>query len=520
LRSIADQPVAARGLYGADLAHEMHPPGERTRISAGRALVLVLPALILLDSLMVVGGFLAAVQLTPDAREAVRQLTPAVAVPLLALLVVLVVGFLCLAGMFGLYSRRIRLHPRRAIATAGKALFWSGLIAVIFDFLLALDPPGDLRRILMAHALILTAGVLTVRPFLSRLLLRLAEVGRTTPRRILLVGSRPEARRAAAVLESEPLAEAVVVGLADISPDPRVPGQRWPRFHLATWQELPGLAQALAVDEVLIASNLIQKGEAVEQAHALDRGGIETTVIPYLTQMYVDAAPMTREAGIPMLRLGTAVSSGSGMMTKRALDVILSASMGLVLTPVMLVIAALVWLTSPGPVLYAQERVGKGGRRFRMLKFRSMKTSNDDRHHREYVESLMRQGDAAGFDPAGRPIYKIIDDPRVTWLGRFLRRTSLDELPQLINVLRGEMSLIGPRPCLPFEYELYEEWHRRRLDVTPGMTGLWQVSGRSLLSFEEMVLLDLYYGANWSFALDLKLLWRTIPEVLYARGAR
>lgn len=520
LRSIAVHPTSARTAYGGDLAGPWDPAAERTRISPRRAFGLVLPGLALLDVLLVAGGFLAALQLTPGAREAVRQLTPAVTYPLLALLVVLVVSFLCLGGMFGLYSRRILHNPRRALATAGRALFWSGMVAVVFDFLLALDPPGDLRRLLIAHALILTAGVLTVRPVLSRLILRLAEVGPFAPRRILVVGGSPEARRAAAALEAEPVGPSIVIGLADTEPWVKGPGQRWPRFHLSSWRELPGLAHALAADEVLIASERIQRGEAVEQAHAMHRTGIETAVVPHLTRMYVDAAPMVREAGVPLLRLGAAVSDGIGLRAKRLFDVTVSATMALVLAPLMLLIALLVKLTSPGPVLYAQERVGKDGQRFRMFKFRSMKASNDDSNHREYVTSLMRQGDAAGLDPAGRPVYKIVDDPRVTWLGRILRRTSLDELPQLINVLRGEMSLIGPRPCLPFEFDLYEEWHKRRLDVTPGMTGLWQVSGRSLLSFEEMVLLDLYYGANWSFALDLKLLGRTIPEVLYARGAR
>ncbi len=520
LRSTAVHPTSARTAFGNDLPGRQNVAAEHTRISPGRAFGLVLPGLALLDVLMVTGGFFAAVQLTPGAREAVHQLTPAVAIPLAALMVVLVASFLCLGGMFGLYSRRILHNPRRALATAGRALFWSGLVAVVFDFLLALDPPGDLRRLLMAHALILTAGVFTVRPVLSRLILRLAEVGPFAPRRILVVGGSPEARRAAAALEAEPAGQSVVIGLAETEPWVKGPGQRWPRFRLSCWQELSGLAHALAADEVLIATERIQRGEAVEQACALHRRGIETMVVPHLTRMYVDAAPVTREAGVPLLRVGAVVSDGIGLRAKRAFDVALSAIMALIFAPVMLLVALLVKLTSPGPVLYAQERVGKDGRHFNMLKFRSMKVSNDDSHHREYVTSLMRQGDAAGLDPSGRPIYKIVDDPRVTWLGWILRRTSLDELPQLINVLRGEMSLIGPRPCLPFEYDLYEEWHKRRLDVMPGMTGLWQVSGRSLLSFEEMILLDLYYGANWSFALDVKLLGRTIPEVLYARGAR
>ncbi len=509
------RPDLSGGLGQTDAAF-----GRRTRISKLRAFGLVLPGLLLMDAVLVAGAFFAALQFTPGARAAVASPAPQVTLPLIALFVVLAVSFLFLGGMFGLYSRRLLLRPRRALATAARALFWSGVIAVVFDFLLALDPPGDLRRLLLTHALILTGGVLSLRPLWSRLILRFAEVGSVRPRRVLLVGGRPEARRAAAVIEGEAPREATVVGLADTHPLPKGPGQRWPRFQLESWEDLPGLASALAVDEVLIAADSLDRGSAVRQSAAMARQGIETHVIPHLTRMYVDAAPIQREAGVPLLRLSAPAQASLGLIVKRAFDLTVTIAMGLVLMPLMLIIALLVKLSSSGPILYGQERVGRGGEVFRMYKFRSMVASNDDSGHRRYVASLLRGGDAAGVDPSGRPVYKLMDDPRITFVGRFLRRTSLDELPQLINVLRGEMSLIGPRPCLPFEYELYEDWHKKRLDVTPGMTGLWQVSGRSLLSFEEMVLLDLYYGANWSFGLDLRLLWRTIPEVIYARGAR
>jgi lipopolysaccharide/colanic/teichoic acid biosynthesis glycosyltransferase len=174
--------------------------------------------------------------------------------------------------------------------------------------------------------------------------------------------------------------------------------------------------------------------------------------------------------------------------------------------------------SSPGPVLFRQARIGKGGRPFTFYKFRSMRVDNDDTAHREYVSNLLRHGGAAATDGSGRKVYKLVDDARITGIGSFLRRTSLDELPQLINVLRGEMSLVGPRPCVPFEYELYRDWQKRRLDVTPGMSGLWQVTGRSFVGFEDMVLLDLFYIANWSFGTDLKLLLRTVPVVIWGRG--
>ena len=182
---------------------------------------------------------------------------------------------------------------------------------------------------------------------------------------------------------------------------------------------------------------------------------------------------------------------------KRAFDIVASGLGLLVLSPVLLGVALLIKLSSRGPVLFRHERVGRNFRPFSMYKFRTM------------VPDAPRLG---GPLTAG-------DDPRITTIGRVLRKTKVDELPQLFNVLRGEMSLVGPRPPIPSEVERYEEWHHRRLEVTPGITGLWQVSGRSELSFDEMVMLDLYYIENWSLALDLQILGRTIPAVFRASGA-
>jgi len=190
---------------------------------------------------------------------------------------------------------------------------------------------------------------------------------------------------------------------------------------------------------------------------------------------------------------------------------------GIILLPVLLVLAALIKVTSPGPVLFKQKRVGKSGKEFTFYKFRSM-VRGDDRRHREYCEVFVKNGTEAGRDDRGRKVYKITDDPRVTPLGHFLRKTSLDEFPQLLNVLKGDMSLVGPRPCLPYEWELYEGWQRARLATTPGLTGLWQVTGRSNVSFHDMVVLDLYYLHNWSFWWDLKLILQTVPVILLGKG--
>jgi len=491
-----------------------------TRISKRRALWLALPGILLIDALLVTGAFLAAVRMSVGAVEHLGPAASAITPPLLALYVVLVSGFLLLSGMFGLYSRRALRHPRRAMTGAARAVLWSGIIAVGFDFLLALDPPGDLRELLLMHAAVMAVAVFTLRPLACRLLLRLSEVGPLPPRRVLVVGQSHEARRVAGSLEEDDPGGAVVVGLAESTPPQRGLNHRWPRFQVSHPPDVLRLAHGLAVDEVILASRELERGEAIELGTELDRRGFRVLVVPHLTHLYVDGAPVRREAGIPLLALGKVDDRVWGARVKRAMDMLMAGLGLVVVSPLMLLVAGLVKISSPGPVLYSQERVGKGGRRFRMYKFRSMKVCNDDSRHRKYVESLMFQGDAAGFDDQGRPVYKLLDDPRVTWLGRLLRRTSLDELPQILNVLCGDMSLVGPRPCLPFEYELYQPWQRRRLDNVPGMTGLWQVSGRSFLTFEEMVLLDLFYAGNWSILLDLKLLGRTVPEVLGARGAR
>lgn len=199
----------------------------------------------------------------------------------------------------------------------------------------------------------------------------------------------------------------------------------------------------------------------------------------------------------------------TALRVKRAMD-ILGSSLGILLCgPVLLLISILIKMTSKGPVLFRQKRLGQYGRPFTFLKFRSMHFNSDHAVHKEYVTQFIaaRNGAKGPHQPG---VFKLVRDPRVTRIGGFLRKTSLDELPQLLNVLKGEMSLVGPRPPLPYEFEAYQAWHRRRLlTVKPGITGLWQVVGRSKVTFDEMVRLDLQYAETWSIALDLRILMRT-----------
>jgi exopolysaccharide biosynthesis polyprenyl glycosylphosphotransferase len=238
------------------------------------------------------------------------------------------------------------------------------------------------------------------------------------------------------------------------------------------------------------------------------RSEIRARIVPDLFQMSVRRLDMDNLNGLPLLSVQEPRISTAGQIAKRVLDIIGAAVVLILTAPFMALAALAIRLDSPGPILFRQERVGRGESRFTLYKFRTMYKDAE-----EQLETLKAHNEASG------PLFKMKNDPRITRVGRILRRTSVDELPQLYNVLKGEMSLVGPRPPLPREVEQYQDWHRRRLAVAPGITGLWQVSGRSDLTFDEMVLLDLYYIENWSLFLDFKILLRTIPQVIFARGA-
>jgi exopolysaccharide biosynthesis polyprenyl glycosylphosphotransferase len=216
---------------------------------------------------------------------------------------------------------------------------------------------------------------------------------------------------------------------------------------------------------------------------------------------------------------GVEYVSSLGFFFKRLIDIVFSIVVIVFGFPFYLLIAAMIKLSSPGPVLFVQKRVGQNGKLFKFYKFRTMTQDNDDEVHRNFTENfikgkVMESGCCQGKQPA----FKIAKDPRVTSVGKFLRRTSLDELPQFLNVLKGEMSLVGPRPPLPYELTHYKEWHKKRLLAKPGLTGYWQINGRSAVPFDEMVMLDLYYYEHWSLLLDLKIIFGTVPVMLKGSG--
>jgi exopolysaccharide biosynthesis polyprenyl glycosylphosphotransferase len=263
------------------------------------------------------------------------------------------------------------------------------------------------------------------------------------------------------------------------------------------------------IDTVLVTLPWARHHRIMHVVDLCEVAGVRVRVVPDVFQRRMQNVDFETLNGIPLISPGPEVLSSSAFLLKRAVDV----GVAVLTLPVFLIIyalsAALIKLDTPGPVIYRQKRIGKGGQEFELLKFRTM-VDGADRMTAEVAHLSKYKDDT---------LIKIPDDPRMTRVGRLLRRLSIDELPQVINVLRGEMSLVGPRPNIPTEVAQYDAWQRKRLNVLPGMTGLWQVSGRSDVPFDEMCLLDIFYIENWSLGLDIRILLQTIPHILFGNGA-
>ena len=276
---------------------------------------------------------------------------------------------------------------------------------------------------------------------------------------------------------------------------------------LGSLESLAGILSADTVDELIVTDDFKERDllEIVEHAH---RRGLRVRVAPKTTDLLVTRGEYTPQQGLPLFELRPPVLIGTDWIIKRGFDLLVSTLVIAAGMPLWLLIAAAIKLTSKGPVFYRDRRVGVGEREFAMLKFRTMR---DGAHE--------QQAALEGRNEADGPLFKIRDDPRITRVGRVLRRFSLDEVPQLLNVLRGEMSIVGPRPLPLRDYVQLEDWHRKRYLVLPGLTGLWQVSGRIALPFDDLVRLDFYYLENWSIWLDISIISKTLPAVLAGKGA-
>jgi len=281
-------------------------------------------------------------------------------------------------------------------------------------------------------------------------------------------------------------------------------------------EELPALIRELAIQEVIITDDKIPSEKLFEAMMQVGRKQkVEFRFAPSLFNVLPQKTSVEQIGVLPMVRLFREPLSDAERLVKRLSDIVISTIALAVFSPLWLIISILIKFDSRGAILFKQERVGMDGRIFLCYKFRTMNANADDKIHREaYLKNIEGNAEANAGDDE-KPVFgKVKNDPRITKIGKFLRRTSLDELPQFLNVLKGDMSIVGPRPPIPYEVENYELWHRKRLDMKPGITGLWQVSGRNRLTFDEMVRIDVFYIENWSLWLDLKIILLTLPAML------
>jgi exopolysaccharide biosynthesis polyprenyl glycosylphosphotransferase len=322
-------------------------------------------------------------------------------------------------------------------------------------------------------------------------------------RRAVVVGSGKHIADVAHALADQPNAPIEVIGF--LAPKPL------PENGLRSLGSLADLERVLAsarVDEVIIADPEFPQDDAVELVDQCHRRGVRVRLAPSTMEILIHRAEFVPGQSVPLFELGPPVFEGIDFALKRTFDIVGATILLVLLSPLLTAITLAVRLSSRGPILFRSMRRGIGQRPFACLKFRTMHTDAEE-----------RQADLEELNEASGALFKIRDDPRLTAVGRLLRRFSLDELPQLVNVLRGEMSLVGPRPLPERDYAMLEDWHRKRYLVLPGITGLWQVSGRSELDFDDLVHLDFIYLERWSLALDLTILLKTIPAVLLRRGA-
>ena len=412
-------------------------------------------------------------------------------------------AWIVLNKLLGLYDRDDKVVHKSTLDEVPKLLN-SVTLGSLLAFMLF--PVLSEIETLRSQTLVFWASLMILMP-LARAGAR-ALVRRTHGKeRCLIVGAPAMAALFTRKLDQHPEYATEVVGFIDEA-DASVIAEHGVVAHLGGVDDFAEVCARTRVERVLVAYSSISPDQLLDIIRASKRARIKVSIVPRLAEVVGHNAIVDDIQGMSILSLRGLTRSRSSLLMKRAIDV-LGAGLGLiVLAPLLAAVAAGIKLTSRGPVFYRQERAGRGGTPFSMLKFRTMIPDADI-----LKPALLHLNEADGI------MFKIDDDPRVTRFGRVLRRTSLDELPQLVNVLKGEMSLVGPRPLVPQEADHVLGWHRARLDLMPGLTGPWQVMGRTAIPFQEMVKLDYLYVAEWSLWNDIRLLLRTLPVVLQRRGA-
>jgi exopolysaccharide biosynthesis polyprenyl glycosylphosphotransferase len=399
------------------------------------------------------------------------------------LLAIILPTWAVLLPLFGVYSDP-GLRPLQHIIRLSKAIGFAWLVTLAVQFFLNQDQSN---RLIVLFTLFINYLLLVSYRII---LLKTMKHGALDERHVAVVGAGQTAQEFARAIEQHGDWGLKLVGVY-------------------TQEQVRGALEAGGIDELILVADRDSLNEFTQIFLMCEELGITARVILNFFPHSIARMELHQFEGFPLLSFSTTPTNEALLLLRRILDVVLAGFLILITFPIALVTAVLIKLTSPGPVLFKQERCGLNGRVFRMYKFRSMV---DNAEQLRFELEALNEMDG--------PVFKSSRDPRVTIIGKIIRRFSVDELPQLYNVLRGDMSLVGPRPPLPQEVARYARWQRRRLSMKPGITCLWQISGRNEVSFDDWMKLDLTYIDNWSLLLDLKILLKTVPVVLLGRGAK
>lgn len=416
------------------------------------------------------------------------------------LLMVSVLCWLAIGYWFNIYENLDSAHPRVVVRNTFRQCVLGAICLVMAEYMVRLDLSRFFVLLFATYAWIL----LCLFRFNAGRVIGAVRRQFGTAHFVMVVGSGENARHMGEALEQSSDYGIRLIGFLDEQPGEVHLSHTYERYPL--WR-LPELLRQHVIDEIIFAVDSNRLHEMEKVFLLCDEQGVRTRVVvdffPHVkSQMYLEQLGTTH-----LLTFSAAPHDEIRLLLKRITDVVLAAAALVLLLPFMVLIALLIRLTSPGPVIFRQQRCGLNGRRFTFYKFRSMCDNAEEL--KASVAHLSRKSTA----------FKIPNDPRLTRLGRFLRKFSIDEWPQLWNVLKGDMSLVGPRPAVPEEVELYQAWQRRRLRMRPGLTCSWAVAGRDMLDFDTWMKMDMQYIDNWSLELDWKIILRTIPRVLTGRGA-
>ena len=434
---------------------------------------------------------------------------------LIILFIIIAIIFLWNFQVNNLYKLNVFLNKSHHVTAIIRSLSYSIIFVILLSFIIKFPAIRDSRLFVILFTAIIFINLLIIRVILLRIFYLRFKHYNIFSRKVLIWGAGKAGSLLAAKLLFENDYGIKIIGFID---DFKPIGSEIIKGLkvLGGERELVYFKNQFAVDEIIIAIDKIDYPNLLDKLDRCGKFDLNIKISSELFNIIPKKIITETYGGIPVIDVAQRFDKNFNLLIKRIIDIIGSLFGLIILSPLFIILALIIKATSKGPVFYSHSRIGKNGKSFLFYKFRSMTIcKDDDKERQNLMLDFMKNGNRQNSGDT-----KIINNSRLTMIGKFIRKTSLDELPQLINVLKGDMSLVGPRPCLPYEYQNYDEWQKRRTSVIPGCTGVWQVSGRSNVSFNDSIVLDIYYINNMSPWLDIQLIIKTIPVMLFGKGGK